>query len=99
MSFYFWLIHGEGRHVLIDSGISPDQVEFPHYGVDAHPRDLLARLDVRPEDIGRVILTHFHFDHIGNVGLFSSAWFTVARAELDFWTGPTASSRTSDWAG
>ena len=37
-----------------------------------------------------MVLSHLHFDHIGNAELFPNATFSVARSELDFWTGPFA---------
>ena len=29
-----------------------------------------------------------HFDHVGNLALFPSATFSIAREEYEFWTGP-----------
>jgi glyoxylase-like metal-dependent hydrolase (beta-lactamase superfamily II) len=88
MDFYFWLLRNEDRIVLVDCGSSADQTYFPHYGHTTHPVDLLARMGVTPADVDHVILSHLHFDHIGNVAMFRHATFSVARAELDFWTGP-----------
>ncbi|MBS3106771.1 MBL fold metallo-hydrolase [Candidatus Woesearchaeota archaeon] len=39
---------------------------------------------VRLEDIGRIIFTHFHLDHIGNFDLFPNAKFYAAKEEIDF---------------
>jgi len=35
--------------------------------------DELAKRGVRPEDIGTVIISHFHFDHAANYGMFKGA--------------------------
>jgi glyoxylase-like metal-dependent hydrolase (beta-lactamase superfamily II) len=88
MDFYFWLVRNEHRTVLVDCGFSADQTAFPHYRHDTHPIKLLSRMGVAPEDVEHIVLTHMHFDHVGNVGLFPNARFTMARAELEFWTGP-----------
>jgi glyoxylase-like metal-dependent hydrolase (beta-lactamase superfamily II) len=37
-----------------------------------------------------VVVTHAHYDHIGNLGLFPTSPLTIAAAEYDFWTGPYA---------
>jgi len=37
-----------------------------------------------------VVVTHAHYDHIGNLGLFPSSEVHVAAAEVAFWTGPYA---------
>jgi glyoxylase-like metal-dependent hydrolase (beta-lactamase superfamily II) len=88
MDFYFWLLRDGESIVLIDCGFDPEQTAFPSYQVSVHPLELLERLNVAPEDVDHVVLTHMHFDHVGNVGLFPNARFTMGRAELDFWTGP-----------
>lgn len=40
---------------------------------------LLADRGVRPEDIGVVVCTHGHIDHVGNAGLFPSARFVLGQ--------------------
>jgi glyoxylase-like metal-dependent hydrolase (beta-lactamase superfamily II) len=37
-----------------------------------------------------VIVTHCHYDHIGNLRLFPDARILLSGRELDFWTGPWA---------
>lgn len=90
MDFYFWLVRNEDRITLIDCGFDGRQTEFPAYRHSTHPIELLVRLGVEPEEVDHVVLTHMHFDHIGNIGLFPNATFSVARAEYEFWTGPFA---------
>jgi glyoxylase-like metal-dependent hydrolase (beta-lactamase superfamily II) len=34
-----------------------------------------------------VILTHLHYDHVGNLDKFPEATFVVQEAEMAFWTG------------
>jgi glyoxylase-like metal-dependent hydrolase (beta-lactamase superfamily II) len=36
------------------------------------------------------VVTHAHYDHIGNLGLFPASPLIVAAAEYAFWTGPYA---------
>ena len=35
-----------------------------------------------------IVISHMHYDHIGNLEAFPNATVTVARAEYDFWGGP-----------
>ena len=86
--FYFWLVRDYHHTVLVDCGFDGSQTSFPGYRHDTDPVELLARLDVTPEQVDHVVLTHMHFDHIGNIGLFPNATFSIARAEYEFWTGP-----------
>ncbi len=75
----------DGRHVLIDSGLSAD---YPTPGliplteestVIAH----LDRLGLRPEDIDLLICSHFDIDHVGYHGAFSGAACIVQRAQYE----------------
>lgn len=43
--------------------------------------DRLQKLGVRPEDIGTVLLSHFHFDHAVNYPLFPNATFYLHEEE------------------
>lgn len=88
-----WLIEGTEETILIDTGLGDiDEVSAmqSRYGVDfvasrTEEQDLvagLARHGVRPEDVDVVVLTHLHFDHVGNNELFPNARFVVQRDEL-----------------
>jgi glyoxylase-like metal-dependent hydrolase (beta-lactamase superfamily II) len=88
LDFYFWLVRNEARTVLVDCGFDDVRTLAKGYRQDTHPLELLSRMGVRAEDVDHVVLSHMHFDHIGNVGLFPNATFSISRAELEFWTGP-----------
>jgi glyoxylase-like metal-dependent hydrolase (beta-lactamase superfamily II) len=96
--YYFWLIRNRERTVLVDCGYSEEKAARRGRAFDTLPLELLSRLDVRPGDVDHVVLSHMHFDHVGNVGLFPNATFSIARAELDFWSGTYGSRPTIGWA-
>ena len=48
----------------------------------------LAKLRLKPEDIGIVIQTHLHFDHVELAYKFTRAKFIVQKAELDYAVNP-----------
>lgn len=88
-----WLLEGTNQKILVDTGLGEiDEVSAmqSRYGVDfvasrSSDQDLvagLARHGVTPEEIDIVILTHLHFDHVGNNELFPNAKFIVQRDEL-----------------
>lgn len=97
MDCYFWLIKSGAGITLVDCGwersaglhgISP---RYGHIDVDeTDPVELLARVGVAPGDIERVIVSHMHFDHVGNLDLFPDATVVMGRAEYDCWSGPRA---------
>lgn len=53
----------------------------------------LELLGLKPKDINHVILSHFHLDHTGNIGLFAeTAECWIAKAEADFAFGKVMQS-------
>jgi glyoxylase-like metal-dependent hydrolase (beta-lactamase superfamily II) len=91
LDFYFWVIRNGSRTLLLDCGFNrvtgPVRLgEMLMFHRD--PLEQLALLGVRAEDVEQIIVSHMHFDHIGNLALFPGAEIVVARAELDYWTGP-----------
>ncbi len=88
--YYLWLIKGEGKAVVVDTGVGSTLMkkrEVPNY-VD--PVDLLAEMGVNGSNLTTVILTHFHFDHLGGMETFPQAFpkakFYMQKKEFDFWT-------------
>jgi len=63
------LIQAQGFHILVDTGIgNKGDAKFNEiYGVARKPsiEESLSKHRLKPEDIGMVINTHFHFDHAG----------------------------------
>ena len=54
------------------------------------PVDALRALGFDAADVSTLVITHLHYDHVGNVAAFPDAELVVPRKELDFWTGPGA---------
>ncbi len=53
-----------------------------------HPvADGLATLDVAPDAVSDVVITHLHYDHAGNLPLFKRARFHLQDREMAFATG------------
>jgi glyoxylase-like metal-dependent hydrolase (beta-lactamase superfamily II) len=83
--------------VLFDAGYSPrffaETESFPYSlyrrmtPVDCGPADTAAhqlqKLGIAPGDVSRVVLSHFHADHLGGLHDFPNARFSASRAALD----------------
>jgi glyoxylase-like metal-dependent hydrolase (beta-lactamase superfamily II) len=91
MAYYFWLLRREGETVLVDTGFDPVVGTRRRRSCLVPPVEALRSLGVDPEQVKTVLITHCHYDHVGNVAAFPRAMFIVPRKELDFWTSPLAS--------
>jgi glyoxylase-like metal-dependent hydrolase (beta-lactamase superfamily II) len=88
MDYSFWLVRNNQRTILVDCGFDRQRAEAKNRFQDTDPLELLARMDVRASDVEHVIITHMHYDHVGNVELFPNATFSLACEEFHYWAGP-----------
>src|ERR1700680_4562112 len=73
---------GDGKHILIDSGLPVDAPQPPGAVPLAQGKNVieqLADLGLRPDDIDILICTHFDVDHAGHHDAFTKAELTVQR--------------------
>lgn len=96
MDYFFWLLRGEAGTILVDCGFDTDVGTRRGRTTLCPPLEALARLGVTPHAIDLFVITHLHYDHIGNLGGFPDSELLVPARELDFWTG---SGATAEYAG
>ena len=85
-----YLIQHGKEWLLWDTGLSDKLAAEPHgkeifggrFSVKRTLTSQLAALNLRPDQIRYVGMSHLHFDHTGNVGLFAKSTFLIAAAEL-----------------
>lgn len=90
MAYYFWLLRRDGETVVVDTGFDPRVGERRGRTCIQPPLEALREVGVDPESVETVLITHFHYDHIGNVAAFPRATFIFPRKEFDFWTSSLA---------
>lgn len=93
MDYFFWVLRSPDRTIVVDTGFSPEGGANRARTTLLTPANILRRLEIDPVAVDQVIITHAHYDHIGNLGLFSRAEFLIAEQEYDFWTGRHATRR------
>lgn len=83
-----WLVRGNGRNILVDSGFYRPQF-FKNWKVEEFlkPSDAVAQLGVKPEEITDVIITHMHWDHADGMDLFPKARIWLQKDEYSYYTG------------
>jgi glyoxylase-like metal-dependent hydrolase (beta-lactamase superfamily II) len=91
IDYFFWVIREPGGAVtLVDTGFAPgvgDRRRRAHWTT---PAGALPGLGIAPDDVTTVVISHAHWDHIGNLGQFPRAAIVMAEAEYAFWTSPMA---------
>jgi len=89
-----WLVRGNGKNILVDSGFYREQF-FKQWKIAdfAKPSDAVARAGVKPEEITDVIVTHMHWDHADGMDLFPNARVWVQKEELEYYAGSAWQSR------
>jgi glyoxylase-like metal-dependent hydrolase (beta-lactamase superfamily II) len=87
--YFFWLLRSDHDELLVvDLGFDAEAADRMGRTMLRTPEDALRELGVVPKEISRVVLTHLHWDHTGNLDLFPEAELVVSQPELDFWLGP-----------
>ncbi|MNV62636.1 N-acyl homoserine lactonase [compost metagenome] len=71
----------------MDTGFGERSATARKRPLECCPIDALRHLDVDPDAIRDVVLTHLHWDHAGNLDKLPNATFHVQDAEMSFATG------------
>jgi glyoxylase-like metal-dependent hydrolase (beta-lactamase superfamily II) len=91
-----WLIRGNGRNILVDSGFYRPQF-FKQFKVGGFIKASEAvgqpgimpagQPALTPEDITDVVITHMHWDHADGMDLFPRARIWLQKDEYTYYTG------------
>jgi glyoxylase-like metal-dependent hydrolase (beta-lactamase superfamily II) len=85
--FVFWLIRGDGRNILFDSGFHR-QHWFREENIADYlrPDEALRLAGLAPEEITDVVISHAHWDHLGGIDLFPKATVWIQKEEFRYYT-------------
>lgn len=88
MDYFIWVLRREGEVILVDSGYDGAEATERGRPIIRDPREALAGIGIRAEDITQLIVTHLHYDHAGGLHLFPNATIHLQEAEMAYATGP-----------
>jgi len=87
MDYFTWVIAGPDRVFLVDTGFTAETAARRKRTFLRCPIESLQHLDIDPDSVSDVILTHLHYDHVGNFHKLKHAKFHLQERELAFATG------------
>ena len=102
LPYCYVVLKSDDRTIMVDVGYN-----FKEYGKTLadrfgvvnwrDPITVLSEVDVSPEEVTDVIITHAHFDHFGNVEDFPNARFHIQESEFSKWLWALTLPKQFNW--
>lgn len=87
MDYFVWVVRNETQTFVVDTGFNKEAAEARQRDWLRCPIKALELLDIRPDQVTDVILTHMHYDHAGNMALLPRATIHVQESEVHYCCG------------
>jgi len=87
MDYFVWAIVGPDETIVVDLGFTEETAIERKRDFYRCPIDTLNEIGVDPADVKTVILTHMHYDHVGNFDKLPNAQFHLQEPEIHFAVG------------
>jgi len=87
MDYFVWAVVGAGHTWVVDTGFDESDATRRGRRLVRSVTEALATIDIDAAAVTDVIITHFHYDHIGGHAQFPAAMFHVQDREMAFATG------------
>jgi glyoxylase-like metal-dependent hydrolase (beta-lactamase superfamily II) len=86
MDYFLWVARNADRTVVIDCGFNERSGARRNRTMLCPPVEALRQIGVEAAEVSQLIVTHAHYDHIGNLLSFPAARILIADREFAFWT-------------
>ena len=87
LDFFIWVIKDDTKVWVVDLGFGEEESKRRNRKLILKIDEALKLINVDPIQVEDVIITHMHFDHVGNLEYFPNAKFYLQDAEMSFATG------------
>jgi glyoxylase-like metal-dependent hydrolase (beta-lactamase superfamily II) len=87
LDYFVWLARSKERTFVVDTGFDAAVAKRRGRRMTTPPVESLRRLGVDAAEVRDVIITHLHYDHVGNFALFPAATFHLQDDEMSYATG------------
>jgi len=87
LDYFVWVAKNENCTVVIDTGFSAETAAKRKREHIRCPAEALSLVGVDAKTVKDVIITHLHYDHVGNFDLFPAAMLHLQDKEMQYATG------------
>ena len=87
MAYYMWIVTNGEHTAVVDMGFTAEMCKRRGRQWLAEPEALMDSVGVNPKKVEHVVISHLHWDHVGNYELFPRAKYYLQEDEMAFWTG------------
>ncbi|HVB47094.1 MAG TPA: N-acyl homoserine lactonase family protein [Burkholderiales bacterium] len=87
LDYFVWLLRSGERTLVVDTGFSAATAIKRGREHLRCPAEGLRLLGVDAREVRDVVVTHLHYDHVGNFDLFPAATFHLQALEMHYATG------------
>src|SRR4029079_19712752 len=87
LEYFVWLVRGDGREFVVDTGFKAAAAARRQRRLLRPVDEALALHGVDTQHVREVVITHLHYDHVGNFDLFPRATFHLQDLEMQYATG------------
>jgi glyoxylase-like metal-dependent hydrolase (beta-lactamase superfamily II) len=90
MDYFFYVLRSGEATIVVDCGFDPAAGARRGRTCLTEPVQALRQVGIDAATVRTLLITHLHYDHIGNLGAFEHAALLVPERELSFWTSDVA---------
>lgn len=87
LDYYVWAIVGKEKTYVVDSGFDEARSKTRKRDIVKPVGEGLKAIGIDPDKVTDVIVSHMHYDHVGNHTLFPQAKYHIQDTEMAFVTG------------
>jgi glyoxylase-like metal-dependent hydrolase (beta-lactamase superfamily II) len=87
LDYFVWLVRGAGREIVVDTGFSAAMAAKRGRDHIRCPTEGLQKIGCSASTVKDVVITHLHYDHVGNFDLFPAAALHLQDLEMRYATG------------
>jgi len=87
MDYFVWLVRGKDGDIVVDTGFNAAMATRRGRQLSLPVEQGLRLMGVEAAAVKDVVITHLHYDHVGNFDLFPQATFHLQDLEMRYATG------------